>query len=121
MADACVVRLIEKGRAAIIAIVHVDDIFICRWTENQARDRFRDELNHLVPAKNMGELRWFEGSHYSRDRERGTLTISKKMLANDLVRKIQVIFEQSVPLRSSRLRLEKNDDEEKVENWPLLL
>ena len=30
LADACVFRLIEEGRVAIIAIVHVDDIFANR-------------------------------------------------------------------------------------------
>ena len=38
----------------INAVVHVNDIFA---VERKDRcDRFRDELNHLVPVKNSGEL-----------------------------------------------------------------
>ena len=38
----------------INAVVHVNDIFA---VELKGRcDRFRDELNHLVPVKNSGEL-----------------------------------------------------------------
>ena len=55
LADACVFRLVEKGRVAIIAVVRVDDIF---GVELKSRcDVFRDELNRMVPVKNLGELR----------------------------------------------------------------
>ena len=47
--DTCVFRLIEEMRVAIILVVHVDDIFA---VELRSRcDRFRDVLNHFVPAK----------------------------------------------------------------------
>ena len=43
----------------INAVVHVNDLFA---VELKGRcDRFRDELNHLVLVKNLGELRWFGG------------------------------------------------------------
>ena len=31
IADACVFRLVEEGRVAIIAVVHVDEIFPVEW------------------------------------------------------------------------------------------
>ena len=55
LADAGVFRLVEKGRAAIIAVVHVDDIFAVGM--NSRCDVFRDELNRMVPVKTLGELR----------------------------------------------------------------
>ena len=54
-ADACVFRLVEEGRVAIIAVVHVDDIFAVGLKSRCAV--FRDELNRMVPVKNLGELR----------------------------------------------------------------
>ena len=76
LADACVFRLVEEGRVAIIAVVHVDDIFAV-GLESRC-DIFRDELNRMVPVKNLVKLRWYGSCHYTREREMGTLTISQK-------------------------------------------
>ena len=75
LADAYVFRLVEERRVAIIAVVHVDDIFAV-GLKNRC-DVFRDELNRTVPIKNLGELRWYGGCHYTHEREMGTLTISQ--------------------------------------------
>ena len=50
-----VFRLVEEGGVAIIAVVHVDDIFSVGLKSRC--DAFRDELNQMVPVKNLGELR----------------------------------------------------------------
>ena len=104
LADACVFRLVEEGRIAIIAVVHVDDIFAVGLKSRC--DLFRDELNQMVPVKNLGELRWYGGCHYTREREMGTLTISQKTFADELVKKYGVTSTQSVPLRVG-IKLEK--------------
>ena len=61
LADACVFRLVEEGRVAIIAVVHVDDIFAVGLKSRS--DVFRDDLNRMVPVKNLSELRWYAGRH----------------------------------------------------------
>ena len=96
LAVACVFRLIEEGRIANIAIVHVDDIFAVGLKSRC--DVFRDELNRMA-VKNLGELRWYGGRHYTREREIGTLTISQKPFADELVKTFCVTSTQSVPLR----------------------
>ena len=85
LTDACVFRLVGEGRVAIIAVVHVDDIFAVGLKIRC--DAFRDKLNQMVPVKNLGELRWYGGCHYTREREMGTLTISQKTFADELVKK----------------------------------
>ena len=70
---------------AIIAVARVDEIFAVGLKSRC--NRFRDELNHLIPVKNFRELRWFGVCHYSRDRKRDTLTISQKRFGDKLVRK----------------------------------
>ena len=115
LADACVFRLVEEGRVAIIAVVHVDDIFAVGLKSRC--DVFRDELNRMVPVKNLGELRWYGGCHYTREREMGTLTISQKTFADELVKTFCVTSTQSVPLRVG-VKLEEFNEDEKVENWP---
>ena len=78
MTDVCVFRLIEDGRVAITAVVHVDDIFAVGQKERC--DRLCVDLNQTIPVKNLGDLKWYGGYRYSRDRERGTLTISQQSL-----------------------------------------
>ena len=53
LADACVFRLVEKGRVEFIAVVHVDGIFAAGLKSRC--DVFRDELNRMVPVKNLGD------------------------------------------------------------------
>ena len=112
-ADACVFRLVDEGRVAIIAVVHVVDTFAVGL--KRRCDVFRDELNRMVPVKNLGELRWYGGCHYTRKREMGTLTISQKTFADELVKTFCVISTQSVPLRVG-VKLEEFDEDDRVEN-----
>ena len=71
----------------------------------------------MVPDKNLGGLRWYGGCHYTREREMGTLTISQKPFADELVKKYSVTSTQSVPLRVG-IKLEEFSEDEMVENWP---
>ena len=84
LADACVFLLIEVGSVAVIAVVPVDDIFAVRQKERCGQ--FCEDLNHLVPINNLGELRWYAGCHYSRDKVAGLLTISQKSFAEKTVK-----------------------------------
>ena len=115
LADACVFRLVEEGRIAIIAVVHVDDIFAVGLKSRC--DVFRDELNRMVPVKNLGELKWYGGCHYTREREMGTLAISQITFADELVKNYSVTSTESVPLRVG-VKLEEFNEDEMVENWP---
>ena len=95
--------------------MHVDDIFAVGLKSRC--DVFRDELNRMVPVKNLGELRWNGGCHYTREQEMGTLTVSQKMFADELVKKYCVTSAQSVPLQVG-VKLEEFNEDEQVENWP---
>ena len=86
MTDVCVFSLIEDGRVAITAVVHVDDIFAVGQKERCDRLCF-DLMNRTIPVKNLGDLKWYGGCRYSRDRKRGTLTISQQSFAEELVKK----------------------------------
>ena len=97
MTDVCVFGLIEDGRVAITAVVHVDDIFAVGQKERC--DRLCVDLNGTIPVKNLSDLKWYGGCRYSGDRKkRGTLTISQQRLAEELVKKFRVTSVQSVPL-----------------------
>ena len=82
----------------------VDDIFAVGLKSRY--DVLRDEFNLMIHVKNLRGLRWYVGYHYTRERERGTLTKSQIMFDNKLVRTICcVTSEQSVPLQGECIEL----------------
>ena len=99
---------------AITAVVHVDDIFAAG--QKEMCDRLCVDLNRTFPVKNLGDLKWYGGCRYSRDRKRGTLTISQQSFAEELVKKFRVTSVQSVLLKVVVKLEEFDEDEETV--WP---
>ena len=59
MIDVCVFRLVEDGRVAIAAFLHVDDIFALEQKERC--DRLCIDLNQTIPVKNLSNLKWYGG------------------------------------------------------------
>ena len=58
----------------MIIVVHVDDI--CAVGKKERCDQFGEDLNRMLSVKNLGELKWYSGYFYERDREAGRLKIS---------------------------------------------
>ena len=108
-ADACVMRLVEDGAVYVAVVVHVDDIFaIGRKTRY---DKFGDDLNAYVPITNLGELRWYAGCRFERDRVAGTVKISQQASAEKIVAKFGVTRDKLIPMVVG-LRLDEFDQEE---------
>ena len=55
MTDVCVFCLIEDGRVAITAVVHVDAMFAVG--QKQRCGRLCVDLNRTIPVKNLGDLK----------------------------------------------------------------
>ena len=66
LADSCVFRLI-RGGIVLILVVHVDGIFAVGKKERC--DQFGEDLNKMVPVKNLGELKWYSGC-FTKETER---------------------------------------------------
>ena len=100
---------------AITPVVDVDDIFAVG--QKKRCDRLCVDLNRTIPVKNLGDLKWYGGCRYSRDRKRDTLTSSQQSFAEELVKKFRVTSVQSVPLKIG-VKLEDFDEDEETEIWP---
>ena len=87
-ADACVMCLVEDGGVSEVVVVHVDDIFSIR--RKSRCDKFGDDLDAYVPITNLGELRWYTGCHFKRNRVAGTVKISQQASAEKIVAKLGV-------------------------------
>ena len=96
-------------------MVHVDDIFAVGRKERC--DRFCEDLSHLVPINNLGELRWYAGCYYSRDKVTGLLTISQMSFTKKTVNQFGVTTGRNTPL-SSDVFLEECDENEPDGVWP---
>ncbi|CAB1102712.1 unnamed protein product [Ectocarpus sp. CCAP 1310/34] len=115
LADACVFRLMEEGRVIMIIVVHVDDIFAVGQKERC--DKFGEDLNEMVPVKNLGELRWYSACFYERDVERGLLRISQQRFAEELAAEYGIEWGRSVPLPVS-VKLTDFDENEACADVP---
>ena len=108
-ADACVMRLVEDGGVSVVVVVHVDDIFAIG--RKSRCDKFGDDLNAYVPITNLGELRWYAGCRFERDRVAGTVKISQHTSAEKIVAKFGVTRGKPTPMVVG-LRLDEFDQEE---------
>ena len=108
-ADTCVFRLIEGGKIAIVLVFHVDDIFVVG--EKERCDRFAEDMNKSVPTKNLGELKWYSGCYYERDREAGRIKISQVTYVEELAKRYGVSTGGGIPL-SAAIKLWDFDPEE---------
>ena len=115
LADACVMRLIESGSVTILAVVHVDDIFSVG--RKSRCDQVFDDLNHLVPINNLGELKWYVGCSFVRDLEAGILTISQQPFDENTATTFGVWFGRTTPLPTD-LKLENFDEDKPQGDWP---
>ena len=85
----------SRGIVVLILVVHVDDIFA---VGKERCDQFGEDLNRMVPVKNLGELKWYSGCFYERDREAGKLKISQQTYTEELGEKFDVKWGGSIPL-----------------------
>ena len=50
--------MILGGIVVLILVVHVDDNFA---VGKERCDQFGEDMNRMVPVKNLGELKWYSG------------------------------------------------------------
>ena len=76
-ADPCVFRLIRDGVVVMIVCVHVDDITGCVAGESEACDFLSTCLREEFQTTG-GELLWYLGCAFERDRKGGVLRASQR-------------------------------------------
>ena len=85
MVDPCMFRLMVNDDVVAMLVVHVDDTKITATKE--ITDSVVVDLDKRFPTKHHGEVIWYMGSEYKRDREKGTLEISQtQFIRNDVIR-----------------------------------
>ena len=108
-AEACTMRLMEKGAIAMVAVVHVDGVFYIGLKSR--REKFGMDLNEYVPISNLGELRLYADIQFSRDLALGTVTLSQQAFAENLVAKF-VVTRNKETLMAVGVKLKEFDTRE---------
>lgn len=80
-------------------VVHVDDIKIAATKE--ITDSVVADLNKRFPTKHLGEVTWYMGSEYKRDREKGTLEISQTQFIRNVVERFGITKTSPIPASPS--------------------
>ena len=69
-AEPCMFRMVEDSDVTMLVVVHVDDVFSIATKERCVK--FGADLDRYVPTTDLGELRWYAGLRFERDRLNGT-------------------------------------------------
>ena len=95
LSDPCVLRFMMGDEVVGTVAVHVDDILYA-GTKNVAKVVV-EALGDSLPTKNLGEVKFFLGCAFVRDREAGTIEIFSRKLHQECSREIQYLSHQPDP------------------------
>ena len=115
LVDPCVLRLLVGSIVVAMVVIHVDDIQIA--ASQEVAEVVVDSLNDKFPTKNLGELSWYMGSEYKRDREKGTLEISQAQFIANVLNRFNVTKTSPIPASPS-LDLRHISEDETVVDVP---
>ena len=99
LVDPCVFRLMVNDEVVAMLVVHVDDIKIAATKE--ITDSVVADLNKRFPTKHLGDVTWYMGSEYKRDREKGTLEISQTQFIRNVVERFRITKTSPIPASPS--------------------
>ena len=98
-----------KDEVVAMLVVHVDDIKIAATKE--ITDSLAADLNKRSPTKHLGEVTWYIGSEYKRDREKGSLELSPTQFIRNVVESFGITKTRPLPA-SPPLELRHVSDED---------
>ena len=90
-ADPCLLRLIVGGELAGVVVIYVDDIMFAGC--KPVGDGVAKALDAAFPVKNLGDVKWFMGNHYERDRKRGLLRVTQTRFIENMLSKFDGFVE----------------------------
>lgn len=95
LSDPCVLRFIMGDDVVGMVAIHVDDILYA-GSKNLA-EVVAAALGDSTPTKNMGEVKFFLGCAFMRDREAGTIEISQEIYIRSVLERFNICRTSSIP------------------------
>ena len=95
MSDPCVLRFMMEDEVVGMVAIHVDDILYA-GTKSLAKVVV-EALGDSLPTKNLGEVEFFLGCEFIRDREAGTIEISQESYIRSVLERFNICRTSSIP------------------------
>ena len=95
MSDPCVLRFMMGDEVVGMVAIHVDDILYA-GTKSLA-EVVVAALGDSLPTKNLGEVKFFLGCEYIRDRKAGTIEISQESYIRSVLERFNICRTSSIP------------------------
>ena len=97
-ADPCVFRKVVDGEVTPIVCVHVDDLLIAVTAKGKETfDGFYAQLKEEFPVNEMGDLSWYLGCAFERDKMEGVMKMTQTALVHSLVDGFDIQYEIQTP------------------------
>ena len=95
MSDPCFLRFMMGDEVVGMVAIHVDDILYA-GTKSLAKVVV-EALDDSLPTKNLGEVKFFLGCQFIRDREAGTIEISQESYIRSVFERFNICRTSSIP------------------------
>ena len=95
MSDPCVLRFVMGAEVVGMVAIHVNDILFA-GTKSLAKVVV-EALDDSLVAKNLGEVKFFLGCEFIRDREASTIVISQESYIGSILEIINICRTSSIP------------------------
>ena len=95
-ADPCVFRKMMDGEVTLIVYVHVNDLAVTAKNK-ETFDAFYAQLKEGFPVSDMGNLSWYLGCAFERDRMEGFMKMTQTAFVDSLVDRFDVQYEIQTP------------------------
>ena len=96
-ANPCVFRTVVDGEVTLIVCVHVDDLAVTA-KEKETFDAFYAHLKDEFSVNDMGDLSWYFGCAFERDKMKGVMKMTQTALfVGSLVDRLDIQYETQTP------------------------
>ncbi|CAB1115195.1 unnamed protein product [Ectocarpus sp. CCAP 1310/34] len=95
LSDPCVLRFMMGDEVMGMVAIHVDDILYAG--SKSLAETVVAALGDSLPTKNLGEVKFFLGCAFRRDREAGTIEISQESYIRSVLERFNVVRTSSIP------------------------
>jgi len=110
LTDPCVLRFMMGDEVIGMIVIHVDDILYAGL--KRLAEYLLQELGNLLPTKNLGEVNFFLGCAFRRDREAGTIEISQESYIRSVLERFNICRTSSIPASPANNYRSVKDDVE---------
>ena len=91
-------RKVVDGEVTLIVYVHVDDLLIAVTAKDKEMfGAFYAQLKEEFPVNDMGDMSWYLGCAFERDKIEGVMKMTQTAFVDSLVDRFDIQYETQTP------------------------